>query len=274
MRFIKILAAVFVFAVMAAPAEAQLVTVTKEGQMPRTISVSGDAMIRVAPDEVRIVLDVTGRDRDLVKAQQNVDETVASMVQAAQQEFSIKRDYIHTDHMALSPTYVDCDYRRYPDCDNTRVDFVTATRGLVIRLQALDIFEKLMSELVARGNREGVTVEIVDVTFLTNDLRRHRDHARELASKAAREKADAVSAAMGTKVLRPMTINVEQANWYYYGSYGNGSYNRRRGGHTQMSQNVVQNFGGGGGVDPLQAAGFAPGQINVTANIRAVFEIE
>jgi uncharacterized protein YggE len=249
------------------------VTVTKEGQMPRTISVAGDAMIRVAPDEVRIVLDVTGRDRDLVKAQQGVDETVTSMVEAAQQVFAIKHDYIHTDHMALSPTYVDCDYRRFPDCDNTRVDFVTATRGLVIRLQNLEIFEKLMTELVSRGNREGVTVEIVDVTFLTNDLRRHRDQARELAAKAAREKADAVAAAMGTKVLRPMTINVEQANWYYYGSYGNGSYNRRRGGHAQMSQNVIQNFSSGG-ADPLQAAGFAPGQINVTANIRAVFEIE
>lgn len=273
MRFIKFFAAVLVFAVIAVPAKAQLVSVTKEGQMPRTISVSGDAMIRVAPDEVRIVLDVTGRDRDLVKAQQNVDETVASMVEAAQKEFSVKYDYIHTDHMALSPTYVDCDYRRFPDCDNTRVDFVTATRGLVIRLQNLEIFEQLMTGLVSRGNREGVTVEIVDVTFLTNDLRRHRDQARELAAKAAREKADAVAAAMGTKVLRPMTINVEQANWYYYGSYGNGSYNRRRGGHAQMSQNVIQNLGGGG-VDPQQAAGFAPGQINVTANIRAVFEIE
>ncbi len=273
MRFTKILALAVALMMMVSPVQAQLVSVTKEGQMPRTISVAGDAMIRVAPDEVRIVLDIIGRDRDLVKAQQSVDETVLSMVQAVQQEFAVKRDYIHTDHMALAPTYVDCDYRRHPDCDNTRVDFITATKGLVIRLQDLSLFEALMTALVARGNREGVTVQIVDVTFLTNQLREHRDHARELAAKAAREKADAVAAAMGAKVLRPLTINVEQANWYYYGSYGNGSYNRRRGGHAQMSQNVIQNFSAGG-ADPLQSAGFAPGQINVTANIRAVFEIE
>lgn len=274
MRFIKIFALTVAVMIMVSPAQAQLVSVTKEGQMPRTISVAGDAMIRVAPDEVRVVLDVMGRDRDLVKAQQSVDETILSMVQAVQQDFAIKRDYIHTDHMALSPTYIDCYHnKRYPDCDNTRIDYITATKGLVIRLQNLSQFEPLMTELVARGNRDGITVQIVDVTFLTNQLREHRDHARELAAKAAREKADAVAAAMGAKVLRPLTINVEQANWYYFGSYGNGSYNRSRGGHAQMAQNVIQNFSGGGS-DPLQSSGFAPGQINVTANIRAVFEIE
>jgi len=273
MRFMKIFAAVLILVMIPVCAQAQLVSVTKEGQQPRTISVAGDAMIRVAPDEVRIVMDVMGRDRDLVKAQQSVDETITSMVHAVQQDYGIKRDYIHTDHMALSPTYVDCYSKHYPDCDNTRVDYITATKGLVIRLQNLDLFEPLMTGLVARGNREGITVQIVDVTFLTNQLREHRDNARELAAKAAREKADAVATAMGTKVLRPLTINVEQANWYYYGSYGNGSYNRSRGGHAQMSQNVIQNFNGGGG-NSLQSAGFAPGQINVTANIRAVFEIE
>ncbi len=239
-----------------------------------TISVTGDAMIRVVPDEVRIVLDISGRGRDLVKVQRLVDDTAASMIAAAHNDFQIRREYLQTDHMVLSPTYLQCYNRPYPECDPTRIDYLSATKGLVVRLQDIDRFEALMGSLIARGAREGVTVEVLNVSFLTNDLRQHRDKARELAAKAAKEKAEAVAAALGAEIGDVISVNVDQGGWYHYSAYGS-SWHRRSGHHGQMAQNVVQNFGGGGGgPSPDEEAGFAPGQINVTANIRAVFALK
>jgi hypothetical protein len=47
------------------------------------------------------------------------------------------------------------------------------------------------------------------VTFQTSELRRHRDHARALAMKAAQEKAAALAGAVGQKIGRAYSIEEE-----------------------------------------------------------------
>jgi uncharacterized protein YggE len=101
------------------------------------------------------------------------------------------------------------------------------------------------------------------VEFATTELRKHRDEARALAVRAAREKAVALAKELGLKPGRARSI-VEGGGgfWSGYGSWGG-----RGGGYAQ---NVSQRS-----ADPSEVTGtVAPGQIAVTAHVSVAFDLE
>jgi uncharacterized protein YggE len=218
---------------------------------PRTIAVNGNAEIRVAPDEVILTLGVETNALDIAAARADNDRRVKAVVQAARAQ-GVPAELVKTDFLDIQPHYRDDDARR------GFLGYVVR-RSLVITVRDVPKFEPLLSAVLAAGANY-----VHGIEFRTTELRKHRDEARRLALKAAREKADAMAAALGATVGAPLTIQEGYSGWSSpYGTWWGARYG------AMMSQNVVQEGARGGASDEAMV----PGQISVTATVSVTFEL-
>ncbi len=221
---------------------------------PRLITVTGDADVKVAPDEVIITLGVETWDKDLNIAKKQNDERVKKVLNITK-EFKIEPKHVQTEYINIEPRYDD-----YYDKRNFIGYFIKKT--IVITLKDIAKFENLLGRVLESGVNY-----VHGIQFRTTELRKYRDQARALAIKAAKEKAIDLARELGQKIGKPHSITEQHAGWWsWYGGwwgYGWGS----RG----MAQNVVQNVGGGAAGDE---AAIAPGQITVNARVSVSFELE
>lgn len=220
----------------------------------RTISVTGEAEIRVVPDEAVLTLGVETWNESLGTARAQNDEAVQRILALAK-DYKIEPKHVQTDHIAIESKY---DYD-----DNTHKQFLVGyfiRRTVGVTLRDLSKFDDFYIKAVEAGANQ-----VHSVQFRTTELRKHRDKARALAIQAAREKADDLAKVLEQKVGKARSIGEGHSTaWSWYNSYWGG----QRG---VMTQNVIQNIGGG----PSEIEGtFAPGQIAVSANVSVTFELE
>jgi len=221
-------------------------------QESRLITVTGDAEVRVAPDEAVVTLGVETWNADLTLAKNQNDERVAKVLALARGS-GVKPEHIQTEHISVEPRYHD-DYER-----RGFLGFYVR-KTIVVTLQDLTQFEDLLTGALGAG-----ATHVHGVQFRTTELRKYRDQARALAVGAAREKAEALAKELGQQVGQPQTIQEDQNSWWsWYGAWWGASW-----GGIGM-QNVVQNMGG----SAMPAEGsFAPGQIAVNAKVTVSFEL-
>jgi uncharacterized protein YggE len=220
---------------------------------PRLIKVTGDAEVRVAPDEVILTLGVETWDQDLDKAKKDNDQRVQKILKIAK-EFKIEGNHVQTDHISIEPRYKDqWEHREF-------VGYFVR-KNVVFTLRDTSKFEDLLSSALAAGANY-----VHGVQFRTTELRKHRDEARALAIKAAREKAEALAGGLGQRVGKPHMIREDQAGWWSWYNNWWGS----RWGRSSMAQNVVQSYSG----QTQSDSSIALGQINVNARVTVSFELE
>lgn len=226
-------------------------TVSRE---PRLITVTGDAEVRIVPDEVVLTLGIETWNKDLQVAKNQNDEIVAKVLALAS-GYGIDPQHVQTDFVSIEPRYRNGYYEES--------DFIGyfVRKSIVITLRDLSEFEDLLTEALEAGVNY-----VQGIQFRTTELRKHRDEARALAIRAAQEKALAMAEELGQQVGEPHTIQEVQSGWWsgynaWWGSHWNGG----------MTQNVIQETGGGA----LAAEGsLAPGQISVNARVSVTFELE
>ena len=220
----------------------------------RTISVAGEAEVRVVPDEVVLTIGVETAHEELDAAKEENDARIAQVFGVAQAH-GVEARHTQTDYVSIEPRYHDSYEKR---------GFIGyfVRRNVVITLRDLDRFEPLLADLL-----EGGANYVHGIQFRTTQLRRFRDQARELAAEAAKEKAVALAGSLGQKVGDPLAISEERSGWYgWYGAW----WGARGGG--SMTQNVVQNVDGGPYLG--QDSTPAPGQIAITARVAVRFELK
>ncbi|HEX2203954.1 MAG TPA: SIMPL domain-containing protein [Longimicrobium sp.] len=223
------------------------------GWPPRTVSVSGEAEIRVVPDEAVLTLGVETFDADLGAAKAASDQRVAAVL-AALRARGVPDDRVSTDYLVLQPRYEG-------RSDNRHVIIGHVVRKtVVVTLRDVSAFDAVLGAAVGAG-----ATHIHGVDFRTTQLRAHRDRARALAVDAAREKAEAMAGRLGQRVGRALTLSEGHSGWW--SGYGEG-WGRRDSG---MTQNVVQEAGGGGGGAGGEST--TPGQIAIKGNVSVVFEL-
>ena len=216
------------------------------------INVTGDADVRVVPDEVVVTLGVETSDKDMSIAKSQNDERIKKVL-AITEAHGIDPKYVQTEYINIEPRY------RY---ENDHEEFLGyfVRKTVVITLKDISKFESLLSSVLEAG------VNFVHgVEFRTTELRKYRDQARALAIKAAREKADALASELGQKAGKALSINESHGGWW--SSYGS-SWGSRWG--SNVAQNVVQNVGE---APPTDEGTLAPGQITVNASVSVDFEL-
>jgi len=236
----------------AAPAAAQTAP-PQDRAAPRLVTVTGEAVVNVVPDEVVLTLGVESSDKQLRRAKSLNDERVKQVLAAAE-KLGIPAKDIQTDHISIEPRYRDNYEQR---------DFVGyfVRQTIEITLKDISQFENLLTDALDAGANY-----VHGIQFRTSELRKHKDEARALAIKAAREKAVALAQELDQNVGKPYAIREDQEGWWSGYNTGWGSA-----GGLGMTQNVVQNAGNG---DTEMEGAFAPGQIGVTARVTVSFELE
>lgn len=218
---------------------------------PRPITTTGEAEIKVAPDQVLLILGVETWDKNLTVARQQTDARVQRIIALAQ-SLGVESRYIKTEQIQIEPRYRSGSY--------TEGDFIGyfIHKTIVITLKDITRFEDLYAGALDAG-----ATHVHGIQFRTTELRKYRDQARALAIQAAKEKASALSGELGLKITKPQSISENHSGWWAW--YGNRWWS---GG---MTQNVVQNVSGGAA---SEEGAFAPGQISVTANVSVTFDME
>ena len=220
----------------------------------RSIQVSGTAVVNVIPDRVLIQLGIqsNGRTPQLVEAANSA--TINKIIRAVKAQGVDEKDIV-TDMYVIQPLY--------EDYDSLQIKGYRIYNIVAITLRDISKVNKIISVSLGAGANQ-----VVDVEFYLSNLRKYRDQARDLAIKAAQEKAQDLTSAAGTKL--GCVMNIYENSWsHYYGGWYGGQQNL-------WTQNVVQNAAPAGGESgALTDAGPVNlGQISVRAEVSASFSLK
>jgi uncharacterized protein YggE len=169
---------------------------------PRLITVTGEAEVRVFPDEVILTFSVETWDKDLGIAKKQNDARVQKVLALAKQ-YKIEPKLVQTDHLSIEPRYKD---------GYTRENFIGffVRKTVAFTLRDTSKFEDLISSVLEAGANY-----VHGVQFRTAKLRQYRDQARALAIQAAKEKAKALAKELGQKIGKPHSIDEEHSGWWH-----------------------------------------------------------
>jgi uncharacterized protein len=216
---------------------------TAEVKEPRLITVSGDAEVRVVPDEVVFTIGVETSGADLEAAKRLNDERIRRIL-AITKDYEIRPKDVQTDYLNIQPHYD----------KNGKLDLYYVRKSVMIVLKDITRFEAMIEAFLKAGGNY-----VPGIQFRTSELKKHREIARGLAIRAAREKAVKLAAELGQKIGSPYAIKENPTQWW--SSYGG------------RMRNVSQNIAMAAEADSSESL-IAPGSISVTANITVSFELK
>jgi uncharacterized protein len=218
------------------------------------INVTGDAEIKVVPDQVVISLGVEVHARLFDESRHENDRRVRA-VRAAVARLGLEEKDVQTDFIQVGIVY---------ENDGVTPKFFNTQKSIVIVLHDVNKMEAVLASALDAG-----VTHVHGIDFQTTHLREHRDRARTLAVQAASDKARDMAAAAGRKTAGAVGISGADYGFRsWYGNWWNNQWGNQRAG---MSQNVYQQSGVPGGA--VQGT-VAPGRISVTATVSMTFRLE
>jgi len=201
------------------------------------------------PDEAVVTLGVETFNAQLQKGQE-LNNAAGKRVLDAIKALGVDEKHIKTQDLSVSLTYVNSGH------PSRGIEGYSLSRMYVITLKDVSRAAAVVNAALLNG------ANIVSgIDYRTTELRKHRDAARVAAIRAAKEKAVALTAELGCRIGKPLTIS--EANLSYYGSsYGRG-----------MTQNVMSYVDGNEATGDLAADTVPAGQIGIRATVHVVFDI-
>ena len=226
------------------------------GQAARTdpqITVTGSGEVKVAPDILHLSVGVETRHETLAEAKRQSDDRVAKTLAFIQRSGIAAKD-VQTDYVGVEPNYDHAVSRTQPT-------YFAVRKSIEIRITNLKGFDNFITGILTNG-----VTTIHGIDFRTSQMRQHRDTARRMAIKAAREKADDLAGELGVKCGK--VHNISAHDWSgWTGNYG-GYWGRGGGQHYQNSTQSV------GGREESSDGTLSLGQISVSASVTVTFLLE
>ncbi|MDB2685996.1 SIMPL domain-containing protein [Mariniblastus sp.] len=239
-------------------------------QADPTISVTGDAEIKVKPDQALFSFSIQGREKTLDEAVATNDKAIAKVVQFLRTAGVEDKD-VRTEVVRIQPIYRPLQRGKIPiqirpqgnlnfnpapnaapvapvkDEDPLKPIGYEARRGISVTVTNLANLEKIYTGLLKNGVNE-----VGGISFETTELRKYRDEARLKAVRAAREKATALAGELGVKLAGVQQIS--ESNWRSPSPFQNS---------VSLAPTVM--MGGSNGNS------FSQGVIDITASVSVVF---
>jgi uncharacterized protein YggE len=215
------------------------------------VVVNGDATIYVAPDQGKVGFGIETYDAGLDASKSKLDSAAKELLQALH-TIGVQDDAIAIDLLEVQIEYLH-------DSAQNGITGYRVRRSYTVTLKDVSRFEALVDTALHHGANR-----VLGFEFYSTELRKHRDEARKVATRAAREKAELLATELGAKAGRVITIS-EGWNRFYqpYRSWWGWSNN-----YDNRSQNAVNEGADGAG------AGSAPtGQIAISAGVMVSFEL-
>jgi uncharacterized protein YggE len=221
-------------------------TAAEDHAPSRFVRVSGTAEVKVVPDRAVIAIGVEKQDPS-ASAAKHKEDMAARQILAALAANGIDDKDVQTTYLSLRPetSYV----------KKVRVSYFVAQQTMTITVRDLAKLDSLLEALIkAGGNR------IDSIGYETSDLRKYRDQARELAVKAAHEKAEALAKALGQSIGKALSIEEapEAGDRSPYGLY-----------NTMVQNEMVDTRASNREMGPS----IATGQKEILASVTVSFEL-
>ena len=169
-----------------------MTTATAFAQTP--ITVSGTGEVRLSADTAVISLGVTARDRDVLKAQQKVNESIAA-IRKALTEKGIREENINTEFMNI---YAMTDYTDSME----QLSAYHASSTLAVRVTDLDSAGTVIDAAFAAGANT-----LNGISFFASDTSQAEEEAMRKAVADAKAKADILADAAGMQVIGIQSIS-------------------------------------------------------------------
>ena len=206
----------------------------------KAVRVTGTAEVKVVPDRAVIELGVQKESPNASQAK-SAEDAASRRILAALRAGGIDEKDIQTTYLSLQPN------RRYEKEKKVWISFFVAEQTFTVTVRDLGKLDGLLQSLIHAGGNS-----IDSIRYETSDLRKYRDQARELAVKAAREKAQALAAALGQEIGKAQYIEEVPANQY-----------------SGATQNRVYAYDG----DSRSTGSTAAGQNSISASVVVSFEL-
>ena len=220
---------------------------------PPLITVSGQAEVRVLPDEVVFTLGVESVDKDILAARTRTDGRVKEVLAIAKRN-DVKAEDVQTSYISIQPKYNtdDLDYEQRRAIKREFLGY-QVSKTIAVILRDISRFDSLLSDVL----KAGVT-RLGNVEFRDSQIRKHRDQARAMAMKAAQEKARLLAGEIGQAIGPAYSITEGVVIPY---AAANVAQNR-----------IMDNFVGNAASSESESA-IAPGSISVTAQVTVRFRL-
>jgi uncharacterized protein len=156
------------------------------------VRVMGTSEVKVVPDRAVIEVGVEKQDPRASVAK-HAQDAAARKILAALRANGIDEKDVQTTYLWLQ--------QRSSYVKKQRVYYFVAAQTMTVTVRDISRLDTLLEALVqAGGNR------IDSIDYEVSDLRKYRDQARDLAVKAAREKAEALAKALGQDIGRAQQV--------------------------------------------------------------------
>jgi uncharacterized protein len=239
----RLLVLAFVFCSCAVTASAQ------NNIEPPLITVTGQAEVRVPPDEVLFTLAVENVDKDMLVANKKTDDSVKQILAIARKH-NVKPEDVQTSQISVQPKY-NTDDMEYEARRNIRRVLIgyQVSKTVALRLRDISRFDEMLADIL----KAGIT-RLSNLEFRDSQLRKHRDEARRMAIRAAKEKATLLAGEIGQSIGPAYSITETSGS-----DYGR--------------SNSMQNVAGVAGDLSAGDSAIAPGSISVTAQVTVRFRL-
>jgi uncharacterized protein YggE len=167
-------------------------TIAEDKAPSKSVRVVGTADVKVVPDRAVLELGVEKQNASASLAKQAADST-ARRILARLRANGIDEKDIQTTFLSLQPQV---EYVK-----KVRVSYFVAQQTLSVTVRDHSKLDVLLESLIKVGGNR-----IDSIRYETSDLRKYRDQARDLAVKAAREKAEALAKALGQSIGKANSI--------------------------------------------------------------------
>ena len=165
------------------------------------ITVNGTGEVRISADTAVISLGVSARDKDVLKAQQEVNETIAAIRKALTGQ-GVKEENINTEFINIYAVY---DYQNGLE----ELSAYNASSTLAIRVTDMESVGTLIDAAFAAGANT-----LNGISFSASDTEEAETEAMKKAVEDAKKKADVLAEASGLKITGIETISEGGVNSY------------------------------------------------------------
>ncbi|MBR4575847.1 MAG: SIMPL domain-containing protein [Clostridia bacterium] len=151
------------------------------------ITVTGNGETQVSADTAIVSLGVSARDKDVLKAQQEVNRVIAAIRESLIAK-GVAEENINTDYMNIYAIY---DYNE----DQEQIKAYNASSTLAIKVTKMDDVGAVIDEAFAAGANT-----LNGITFSASNTDEARSESMKAAVAEARTKAEVLAEAAGMKI--------------------------------------------------------------------------
>ena len=151
------------------------------------ITVKGDGETRVSADTAVISLGVNARDKDVLKAQQKVNESIAA-IRSALTGQGVEEENINTEFINIHAVY---DYQN----NQEKLAAYNASSTLAIKVTDMESVGALIDAAFAAGANT-----LNGISFSASDMEEAKKESLKKAVEEAKKKAEVLAQAAGLKI--------------------------------------------------------------------------